>query len=198
MKLEFWFDFASTYSYPSVMRIEALLDKQAVEVLWRPFLLGAIFNKQGWNDSPFNIYPVKGLYMWRDITRICKDLAIPFNQPSIFPGNGLLAARIATRFSDNSWNASFIKAVYSANFEHNKDISSPDVIADCLESLGQNAERVIKEANLQKSKDDLRIQTEKAHKKGIFGAPSFYVGNELFWGNDRLENAIKWVVNKNN
>ena len=72
--IEFWFDFASTYSYPAVMRVEALAKAKSVDIIWRPLLLGAIFNQYGWNDSPFNIYPIKGQYMWRDLQRICNKL----------------------------------------------------------------------------------------------------------------------------
>ena len=71
MKIEFWYEFASTYSYLSAMRVEAAAKEQGVEVQWKPFLLGPIFNSQGWNDSPFNIYPAKGAYMWRDMERQC-------------------------------------------------------------------------------------------------------------------------------
>jgi 2-hydroxychromene-2-carboxylate isomerase len=194
VKIEFWFDFASTYSYPTAMRIDSLAAKKNVKIIWRPFLLGAIFNHQGWNDSPFNIYPVKGEYMWKDLGRVCDDLEIPFNRPKIFPQNGLLAARVATRFSEAPWVSSFVKSVYAANFEHGKEISSQEVIENCLSRCGENAVSVIKEATLPKSKEILREQTIEASKRGIFGAPSFYAGNELFWGNDRLERAIKWAA----
>lgn len=196
MKIEFWFDFASTYSYPTAMRIESLAARQNLEIVWRPFMLGAIFNKQGWNDSPFNIYPVKGEYMWRDLSRVCGDLQIPFSRPKIFPQKGLLPSRVATTFSDAPWVSSFIRSVYSANFEHNQDISSPEVIANCLNFSGEDVASIIKKANTEESKDRLRKQTEDAGKKGIFGAPSFCVGKELFWGNDRLERAIQWAVDK--
>lgn len=194
MKLDFWFDFASTYSYPAAMRIESLALTQNVEIRWRPFLLGAIFNKQGLNDSPFNINPVKGNYMWRDLCRVCEDLKIPFNRPKIFPQNGLLAARVATRFSDAHWISSFVRSVYSANFEQSKDISSQDIIENCLSCSGENAALIIKEATSPRSKERLQEQTALAEELGIFGAPSFYVDDELFWGNDRLERAIKWAV----
>src|SRR6267378_3556584 len=94
-RIEFWFDFASTYSYPAAMRVEELAGSHGCIVQWRPFLLGAIFQKQGWNDSPFNIYPVKGRYMWRDLERLCASLEIPFRKPSQFPRNGLTVARVA-------------------------------------------------------------------------------------------------------
>jgi 2-hydroxychromene-2-carboxylate isomerase len=90
--LEFWFEFGSTYSYLSAVRIE---DAEGVQVSWRPFLLGPIFEEQGWNDSPFNVYPAKGRYMWRDMERLCTKYGIPFARPSRFPRDGLLAARVA-------------------------------------------------------------------------------------------------------
>ena len=68
--VEFWFEFASTYSYPAAMRIEAVAARDDVTVVWRPFLLGPVFAAQGWKDSPFNIYPAKGRYMWRDLERV--------------------------------------------------------------------------------------------------------------------------------
>lgn len=194
MNIEFWFDFASTYSYPTAMRIEHLVAQKNLKIIWRPFLLGVIFNKQGWNDSPFNIYPAKGEYMWKDLMRVCRDLEIPFNRPTIFPRNGLLAARVATRFSESPWVPSFIRSVFSANFEHDQEISSPDIISSCLDCSVKSVDSILKEAHSPESKDMLREQTDEAYKRGIFGAPSFYVGNELFWGNDRLESAIKWAA----
>jgi len=89
-EIEFWFEFGSTYSYPAAMRIEEVAAKRGVSVCWRPFLLGAIFKEQGWNDSPFNVNPVKGNYMWRDMERVCAAQEIAFQRPSSFPRNGLL------------------------------------------------------------------------------------------------------------
>lgn len=194
MEIEFWFDYASTYSYPAAMRIESLAASEDVEVVWRPFLLGAIFNKQGMNDSPFNIYPEKGEYMWKDMVRVCRDLHLPFTCPDVFPRNGLLAARVTTRFCRSPWVSKFVRAVYSSNFERNEDIASPGIIENCLASIGVDTTSVLKEAVSPESKEMLRKQTDEAGERGIFGAPSFYVGNELFWGNDRLERAIKWAV----
>ena len=70
MAVEFWFEFASTYSYPAALRIESLAQSQGVPV-WKPFLLGPVFRSQGWSDSPFNLFPAKGRYMCRDLERIC-------------------------------------------------------------------------------------------------------------------------------
>jgi len=113
-KIEFWFDFASTYSYPAAMRVEELAGSQGCIVQWRPFLLSAIFQKQGWNDSPFNIYAAKGRYMWRDLERLCASLEIPFRKPSQFPRNGLMAARVACANAGAAWIGLFVRRVYEA------------------------------------------------------------------------------------
>jgi len=193
MKIEFWFDFASSYSYPAAMSIEALAGRQGVAVSWRPFLLGAIFSKQGWQDSPFNLYPAKGAYMWRDLQRVCHNLNLAFTRPSRFPQNGLLAARVACYFSDAPWLSEFIRAVFNANFARDLDISSSRVIARCLEVSGEDSSAILKAAMSPAAKALLRAQTELAEQKGIFGAPSFFIGDELFWGNDRLADALEWA-----
>src|SRR4029450_3626788 len=131
-KLELWYEFASTYSYLSVMRIEKVAAAATLRVAWRPFLLGPIFRAQGWNDSPFNIYPVKGRYMWRDMERGCAALGLPFRRPSRFPRGSLLASRIACAGAKEPWGADFVRAVYTANFAEDRDITDEQVIADIL------------------------------------------------------------------
>jgi 2-hydroxychromene-2-carboxylate isomerase len=192
--IEFWFEFASTYSYPAALRIEKLATARGVSLLWRPFLLGPIFRAQGWDDSPFNLYPAKGNYMWRDLERICAHERIPFRRPTRFPQNGLLAARVACCFAREPWIGAFVRAVYQANFADDRDISDPAVLEDSLASLGQPAADVLASARTTQSKDRLRAQTEAAAAYGIFGAPSFVVDGELFWGNDRLEAALAWAM----
>jgi len=192
MTLSFWFDFASTYSYPAAMRIEQLARERAVPLSWNAFLLSRIFRAQGWDDSPFNLYPVKGRYMWRDLERICEAQRLPFRRPSQFPRNGLLAARIACRFSKETWIPAFVRAVYHANFAEDQDIADRSVIANCLRSVNQDAESGLEAATSAETKIILREQTERAVDLGIFGAPSFIAGQELFWGNDRLEQALMW------
>lgn len=193
MTLGFWFDFASTYYYPAAMRVEPLAAGRGVAVEWRAFLLGPIFRDQGWSDSPFNLYPVKGRYMWRDLERICAGAGLPFRRPSAFPRNGLLAARIACRFADEPWVPAFVRAVFSANFAEDCDTSSAETVARCVAVAGADPAAVIAAAESAESKAALRARTEEAARLGIFGAPSFVAGGELFWGNDRLEDAIAWV-----
>jgi 2-hydroxychromene-2-carboxylate isomerase len=190
--VEFWFEFASTYSYPAAMRVERVAGEQRVPIVWRPFLLGPIFGGQGWRDSPFNIYPVKGRYMWRDLERICAREGIPFRRPSQFPRSGLAAARVATAASAEPWLPAFVRAVYRANFADDRDIADAAVVGAVLAELGQDASAWLARAQSPEVKDRLRTQTETAQARGIFGAPSIIVGDELFWGNDRLEEALAW------
>ena len=192
MPLQFWFEFASTYSYPAAMRIEGVAAAHGVEIEWDAFLLGPIFTAQGWDDSPFNIYPAKGRYMWRDLERICDSAGIPFTRPSVFPRNSVLAARIATRFSQAPWLKEFVKTVYRANFVDDLDIGDRAVIAECLRTVGADSTSVIAEATLSEAKVLFRAQIERAVQLGIFGAPSFVSNAELFWCNDRLQDAIEW------
>jgi 2-hydroxychromene-2-carboxylate isomerase len=190
--LHFWFDFASTYSYPAAMRIERLAQERGVPLSWNAFLLGRIFRAQGWNDSPFNLYPVKGRYMWRDLERICEAEGLQFRRPSCFPRNGLLAARTVSHFATEDWTPAFVRAVYHAEFAEDQDIADRRVIAACLRSVHQDAETVLEAAGSEEAKTVLRAQTERAVSVGIFGAPSFIADEELFWGNDRLEGALTW------
>ena len=111
--MEFWFEFASTYSYVAASRIEEVAAKAGVRIRWRPFLLGPIFASQGWGDSPFNLYPLKGQYMWRDMERLCEKYQIPFRRPSKFPRSGLLAARVACMAAEEPWCPRFVRAVLS-------------------------------------------------------------------------------------
>lgn len=197
MILEFWFEFASTYSYLTVMRIEQVTAQAEVEVLWKPFLLGPIFAAQGWNDSPFNIYPAKGSYMWRDMERRAARYDIPFHRPSQFPRRSLLAARVAMLAARQGWCPEFTKAVFHANFAEDRDIGDRTVLEALIDSLQQDGKAICEQAESPDIKNALRAQTEEAQKRGIFGAPSFLVGSELFWGDDHLEDAVKWAKHKN-
>ena len=188
--LEFWFEFASTYSYPAAMRVEALCAAAGVPLRWRAFLLGPIFAAQGWGDSPFNIYPVKGRNMWRDLARLCAADGLPLRQPSAFPRGSLLAARIACAAADEPWIGAFVRGVYTANFAADRDIADPTVVGALLAELEQPAAAWIARASAPETKQALRAQSEAAIARGLFGAPSCTVGDELFWGNDRLDAAI--------
>jgi len=189
--LDLWVEFASTYSYPAVMRAEAACAARGVTLIWRPFLLGPIFAGLGMADSPFNLNPVKGAYMWRDLERICAAQGLPFQKPSGFPRGSLLASRIAVEFAEADWVGDFIRAVFAANFGADVDISQDAAVVDLLRDLGLEPGEVVAAATTPEAKLALRRQTEAAQAQGLFGAPSFTVGGELFWGNDRLEAALE-------
>ena len=192
--LDFWFEFASTYSYPAAMRIGAEAKARGVAVRWRPFLLGPLFKANGWTTSPFNIYPAKGRYMWRDLQRICAALDLPFAEPRDFPQNSLLPARVALTALAQDWGEDFCCAVYRTEFGDGRNIGEQATMIEILKSLGQDADAVFTLAQSDENKARLRTQTEEAAARGIFGAPSFVAPDgELFWGNDRLEAALDWA-----
>ena len=191
--VEFWFEFASTYSYPAAMRLERRSSARDVTLVWRPFLLGPIFGAQGWRDSPFNIYPAKGHYMWRDLERVCAKEGLPWRRPTRFPRSGLVAARVATAAGAEPWLPEFVRGVYHANFVEDREISEPAVVGNVLRSLGVDASEWLERAQAPAIKDGLRDATESAQARGIFGAPSSVVDGELFWGNDRLDDALEWA-----
>jgi 2-hydroxychromene-2-carboxylate isomerase len=192
--LDFWFDFASTYSYPAALRIRPLAQEAGVIIQFRPFLLGPIFKAQGWRTSPFNLYEAKGRNMWRDLERICADLSLPFRRPEPFPQNSLLGARVALIGLAETWGEYFCEALYRAQFGEGRRIDDPATIADVLAALKIDAAPVLATAQSDKIKSELRAQTEEAQRLGVFGAPTFITADgELFWGNDRLERALLWA-----
>jgi 2-hydroxychromene-2-carboxylate isomerase len=187
--MEFWFDFASTYSYVAAMRVEAACAAAGVPLRYRPFLLGPIFTELlGIKDSPFNVQPVRGRYMWRDLERLCAKHQLPFRRPSVFPRNSILAARLALCAGDAQ--PAFVRAVFRANFADDRDISSPEVLGDLF---GAGAAQALERAQSAEIKAQLRANTDEARGLGIFGAPDFTVGSELFFGQDRLDDAVDWA-----
>lgn len=186
--IEFWFEFASTYSYLSAMQIEARAQEAGVQLIWRPFLLGPVFAEQGLSGSPFQAYPVKGAYMWTDMARCAAAQGLAFKKPSAFPRGSLLATRIALAHADTDWIGQFVRRVYTANFAQDRDISDDAVIANLVSDIGQDPDAAI--AAAQTVKTELRAATDEAMARGIFGAPTFMVGDALYWGNDRLDMAL--------
>src|SRR5580692_7882413 len=188
--VEFWFEFASTYSYLSVMRIDNLARAAGVRIVWRPFLLGPIFRSFGWSTSPFLLQKEKGAYMWADMERQCRKFGLRWHRPTEFPRLSVLPARVALLGVDQPWLLPFAQEVMLANFARDQDIASESVVGDVLGRLGLPAEELLRAAQLDANKARLRTVTEEAQRRGVFGAPTFFVGEEMFWGNDRLDDAV--------
>src|SRR5262249_26344694 len=142
----------------------------------------------------FNVYEAKGRHMWRDLERLCADLALPFRRPEPFPQWSLLAARTALVGLDNGWGEEFCRAAFRAEFAECRRIDDAKVIGDILTELKRDPTSVLAAAQADENKQRLRQQTDAAQRLGIFGAPTFVTDDgELFWGNDRLERALQWA-----
>jgi len=189
-EIEFWFEFASNYSYLSVMRIEDAARLYGVRVAWKPFLLGPIFRALGFETSPFLLQKEKGAHMWQDMVRQCRKYGLRWTKPSGFPRLSLLPARVALLGAEESWIGAFCRQVMELNFVHDQDINKADRLTPILTGLGLPAAEILQQAQTDFAKTRLRQQTDEARRRGIFGAPTFFVGTEMFWGNDRLDDAL--------
>ena len=188
--IEFWFEFGSNYSYLSVMRIEDAAQRHGVHILWKPFLLGPIFRALGMEISPFLLQKEKGAYVWQDMVRQCRKYGLRWTQPSIFPRLAVLPARVALLGADAPWIGAFSRAIMELNFGLDEDINHPERVAATLMELELPAAEILDQAQTEPVKARLRQQTDAARSRGIFGAPTFFVGTEMFWGNDRLDDAL--------
>ncbi len=189
-QIEFWFEFGSNYSYLSVMRIEDEARRRDVKVLWKPFLLGPIFRALGFENSPFVLQKEKGAYVWQDMARQCRKYGLRWAQPSTFPRLGVLPLRVALLGVEKPWIGAFCREVMELNWALDQDINHAERLAPILMRLGLPASDILEKAQSEPIKTLLRQQTEQARLKGIFGAPTFFVGTEMYWGNDRLDDAL--------
>ncbi|NML17249.1 2-hydroxychromene-2-carboxylate isomerase [Azohydromonas caseinilytica] len=192
--IELWFDFASPYAYLSVMRIEEAAARRGLAVAWKPFLLGPIFSAQGWESSPFVLQKQKGAYVWKDLARQCRKHGLPWRQPSAFPRGSVLPARVALWGGGAPWVAEFCRQAMRLNFAEDRDIDTVEAVGGVLAALGLDADAAIAQACAEAHKPLLRRQTEAARAQGIFGAPTFMVRSKMFWGNDRLEDALDFAA----
>jgi 2-hydroxychromene-2-carboxylate isomerase len=189
--IEFWFEFGSNYSYVSVMRIEEEAHLRGVRIIWKPFLLGPIFRSLGLKNSPFVLQKEKGAYVQQDMTRLCRKYGLaPWRLPSVFPRLGVLPLRIVLLGAEQPWVGAFSRRVMELNFALDQDINQAGAMAPILSELRLPTADILAGAQSDPIKTRLREQTEQARTKGIFGAPTFFVGTEMFWGNDRLDDAL--------
>jgi 2-hydroxychromene-2-carboxylate isomerase len=193
-EIEFWFEFGSNYSYLSVMRIEDEARRRGVRIAWKPFLLGPIFRALGFENSPFVLQKEKGAYVWQDMARQCRKYGLRWTQPSTFPRLGVLPLRVALLGAERPWIGAFCRKVMELNWALDQDINQPEPLARILAELGLPAAAILDQAQAEPTKTLLREQTEQARVRGIFGAPTFFVGTEMFWGNDRLDDALLFAA----
>jgi 2-hydroxychromene-2-carboxylate isomerase len=177
----------------AALRIEETCAAANVPVEYKPFLLGPIFEQQlGIKDSPFNVHAERGRYMWRDLERLCEKYALPWRKPAVFPRNSVLAGRVACCAGDAV--GPLVRAIFAANFVEDLDISKPETISALVDSIGGDGKQALDLAATPDVRAQLRANTGEAQRMGMFGAPSFVVRGELFFGQDRLEDAIGWAI----
>lgn len=191
--LDFFFSLGSTYTYLTAMPIEAVAAAADVTVRWRPFSVRTIMREQ--NNIPFRDKPIKTRYMWRDIERRAARHGLAFTRPPHYPNDGdPIANQLGMIAADQGWCAAFTKAVYRNWFLDDKDPGDRDNLQTILQGLGKDPALLLERAGATAARERYAAQTEIARRAGIFGSPSFMVGEELFWGDDRLEEALEWCT----
>jgi len=190
-RLDFFCFLGSTYTYLAVNRAEAVAARENVALTWRPFSVRSIMIEQ--NNRPFVGKPVKLAYMWRDVERRARRYGIPFASIPNYPNDAdELANRVATLAALEGWCPQFAKAAYAEWFIGNRDPGSVECLSPVLQKMNKSPREIIERANSQEIHDKYASETELARSMGIFGSPTFACGTEIFWGDDRLEDAIDW------
>lgn len=189
--IDFWFSMASTYTCLTVMRLPALARAAGVRFRWRPFYLGNIFKEM--NHVPFADKPAKLSYMWRDIERRASAFGIALTVPAPYPiKQAILANRIAYLGVQENWGETFVRASYREWFQRGHPSGEEPNLSSSLKEAGQDPQRVLRMADDPATDRALLAETDEARRLGVFGSPSFVVGRELFWGDDRLDDALAW------
>ena len=189
--IDFWFSIGSTYSYLSVMRIEEFARQNGLNFRWRPFDVRALMVEM--NNIPFANKPAKARYMWRDVERRAGIYSIPWSGIPPYPIRHLsFVNRIALIGAKEGWCAEYVKAAYRHWFGEGEDPSIEPNLSDALREIGQKPDEVTALASSDDAKATLQSETDTARGLGIFGSPTFVTGGEIFWGDDRLEDAARW------
>jgi len=189
--IDFWFTMGSTYSYLSVMRLGEVERASSVRFNWRPFHLLLILQEM--KHIPFADKPAKAAYMWRDIERRAMMYGIPAALPAPYPAKqSIVANLVATVGMRRGWGADFVRAAYRRWFQLGEETGSEPNVTASLRDIGQEPQSVLALANAPATKNALMAETDVARELGIFGSPTFAIGRELFWGDDRLEDAVSW------
>ena len=189
--IEFWFSIGSTYSFLTVSRLPAIERETGIRFDWRPFSVRAIMLEM--NNIPFANKPVKARYMWRDIERRAAMHGLKPTLPAPYPLTEFdLANRVAVLARAEGWCHDYVTATYRRWFLAGEPAGSEPNLGDTLRELGRDRDEVAGRAMSEAIGTAYLEATDEARSRGLFGAPSFVVGDELFWGDDRLEDAIAW------
>jgi len=190
--MDFWFSIGSTYTYLTVMRLEAAAQAAGVAVAWRPFNVRHVMIQQ--NNIPFKDKPEKAAYMWRDIERRAAARGRAPLIPAPYPLPGLeLANSVALLGMSQGWGVAYVKEAYRLWFDEGLPAGETPNLTRALSAASAVPEAVLAEAQGDAAFGALAQVTDEAMAKGVFGAPSFVVGDEVFWGDDRLEDALSWA-----
>jgi 2-hydroxychromene-2-carboxylate isomerase len=191
-QIDFWFTMGSTYTYLTVNRLPQIAKATGAEFRWRPFHLLIILKEM--NHVPFADKPAKCAYMWRDIERRAAMYGIPARLPAPYPiANSERANLVAIVGMREGWGADYVRAAYRHWFQAGLENGSDENIAASLREVGQDQKRVLAAAERDDTRAALIAETKSARELGIFGSPSFVVDGELFWGDDRLQDALDWA-----
>lgn len=192
-RLEFFLSYGSTYTYLAVMRLPALAEDTGVEVVWRPFSLADLLSEVGLPEGPFSPFPNKMRYMWRDLERRALKHGLPFDVRPDYPWPYIEAGRIGILAQEEGWVVPFSQHVYRAAFAQGHVLGARETLAAGIEAAGQKPARVFEAIASPALVEAWTANTEAARRHGIFGVPSFVVAGELFWGDDRIEDALDWA-----
>lgn len=180
-RLEFFYDYVSPYTYLADTRLDSL----GAEIVYRPMLLGGVMQATG--NSPPKSVPAKGSYLDKDLKRWVHRYGVPFHWNSVFPLNTVKALRIAIVAQHQGWFEAVHPRLFAAAWIENLDLSDDAVLASIIEAAGQDPVTVLEEITSDDVKAELRANSDEAVERGVFGAPTFFVGDEMFFGNDRLD-----------
>lgn len=190
VQVDFWYSIGSTYSYLSVMRLDQVARSQKVRFRWRPFNVRHVMVTQ--KNIPFKDKPTKTAYMWRDIERRSNRYGLSPTLPAPYPLPELVGAnQIAVLGVREGWVADYTRETYRLWFERSLPAGEAPNLTQALRAIGQDPTRVLAAATAPEIEAELRRETEEAMARGVFGSPSFVVGGEVFWGDDRLDDAIE-------
>ncbi|WP_050602596.1 2-hydroxychromene-2-carboxylate isomerase [Ruegeria sp. 6PALISEP08] len=191
-EIDFWYSIGSTYSFLTVMRLDEWCAEHDTTVNWRPFNVRTVMSSQ--QNIPFAGKPVKAAYMWRDIERRSAKYHIHANLPAPYPISDLaLANQVAVMGMADGWGKSFTQALYRIWFEEGVEAGSESALSEALLRCQQDPRLALGRARSAEVSATLESETETAIKLGVFGAPSFVVRQEVFWGDDRLDDALSWA-----